>query len=234
MYKLLFVVYFVFFLVYTGSAQIEPIDSLHADFDKAYGLDVLLNNGRKYYPDSNPVTGHPFWKSEDSFRGKLTIKGKTFFDQQLKFNLHKQEFLLIYLNLNGQEGQIILNSEVIDSVRTGTVLFVPNKNPEIEQNFIQLIHHGKLDCFIGWYKELKFNRIGVNIGYMYTSDRRKYYLVNNGVLYPFTGKSAFLRIFEGIQRSAIRKYMSSKRFRFKNMDENELRKLIIYSEKTVK
>ncbi len=233
MQKVLVIILFFLGVVHTGFGQNESIDSLRADFDKSYGLDVLLNNGRKYIPDNNQIIGHPFWKSDDSFTGNLNVKGRTFNDLKLKFNLYKQEFILIYSNLNGQSGQIILNSEAIDSVRTGTVLFVPNKNPEIKQKFVQQIHSGKLECFMGRYKELEFNRTGVNIGSIYTSERHSYYLIYNGEVHQFARKSSFLRIFDGIQRSSIRKYMSSNHFRIKNMNENELRKLIIYSEKTL-
>lgn len=213
--------------------QSNPVDSLREDFDKSYGLDVLLNNGKKYFPESNPVTGYPFWKSEDSYFADITIKGKTFKNERIKFNSYKQEFVLFYTNLNGQNGQIILNSEAIDSIRMDDVLFIPNRYPDIKQKFIQQIYHGKLDCYIGWYKELQFNRTGVNIGYIYSKDSKTNYLVYKGVINPFSGKSSFLNIFSGYKRTLIRKHLSSMHLRLKKMNEVELRELVVYCEKTV-
>jgi len=233
MYKFLFIIYIIFAVVSPTVGQVQPVDSLRSEYDKLYGLDVLLNNGKKYFPDSNPAIGHPFWKNEDSFLGELTLKGRTFYNQQLRFNSNKQEFLLSYYNLNRQKDQIILNSEVIDSVRIGKVLFVPNKNPKIKQRFVQQIYKGNLTCYTGWYKELDFNRTGVNTGYIYSRDKHSNYIIYKGTLNQFSRKSEFLRIFTGSQRVAIRKYLSSNHLRFKKLEETELRKLIIYCEKKV-
>lgn len=223
----------VLFVVRTSWGQNGSIDSLRADFDKLYGLDVLLTNGKKYFPDNNPVIGNPFWRSNDPFLADLTISGKTFKNQSIKYNLNKQEFLLFYTNYNGQQGQIILNTSVIDSVNTAMYKFIPNVYPEINQQFVQLIHQGHISCYIGWYKELKFNTMGPYAGFEYTKDFRMPYLIYNGKVYHFTNKSSFLRIFNLKERASIRKYISSNRFRFRKMDESNLRKLIAYCDKTV-
>ncbi|MFY9151359.1 MAG: hypothetical protein WAO52_05030 [Prolixibacteraceae bacterium] len=206
---------------------------MRTEFDKLYGLDVLLNNGKKYFPDSNPVTGHPFWRSDKPFLADLTIHGKTFPNESLRYNIFKQEFVLLYTNLNGQKDQIILNSEGIDSVRIDDILIVPNTYPEIKQKFIQQIYNGQLISFVGWYKELQFNRTGVNIGYMYLKDNHVNYLIHQGVVHRFSGRSSFLSIFSGYKRALIRKYLSSKHIRFKKMETNDLKDLLRYCEKTV-
>ncbi len=233
MQKIILFVCFVLCFVGKGFGQNLPVDSLRADFDKMYGLDVLLNNGKRYFPDNKPVIGYPFWRTNDPFLADITISEKTFKDQSLKYNLEKQEFLLFYTNFNGQQGQIILNSSAIDSVNAQTFKFIPNKYPEIKQPFVQMIYQGRLSCYIGWYKELKINNNGIKAGYQHSDDYHKYYLVYKGSVYRFSNKSTFLRIFDTTERVSIRKYLSSNRFRFKNVDDNNLRKLIIYCEKII-
>lgn len=233
MRKIILFICVVLFMVRTSWGQNELIDSLRADFDKLYGLDVLLINGKKYFPDNNPVISHPFWQSKDPFLADLTISGKTFKDQNIKYNLNKQEFLLLYTNYNGQQGQIILNTSAIDSVNSSMYKFIPGVFPEIKQQFVQLIYQGQLSCYIGWYKEIHYNSFGPNVGLGYTKDYRMYYLIYNGSVYRFTNKSSFLRIFNRTDRVPIKKYINLNRFRFKKMDDNNLHKLIIYCEKTV-
>jgi hypothetical protein len=230
MKRILIIIYIVLCVVHTGWGQNEPIDSLRAGFDKLYGLDVLLNNGKKYFPDQTPAMGHPFWKSKDTFQADVTISGKTFKNQSLNYNLYKQEFILVYTNYNGQQGQIILNNSAIDTVSTGSYKFIPQEFPEIKQQFVQLIHQGRLSCYIGWYKELKCNTVGANAGFQYTNDYRMNYLIYKGSVYRFTNKTSFLQIFNTTERISIRKYLSTNRLRFKKMNENNLRKLIIYCE----
>jgi len=220
-------------IVGKGFGQTLLVDSLRSDFDKMYGLDILLNNGKKYFPDSNPVIGYPFWRSKIPFLSDITISGKTFKDQNLKYNLDKQEFILVYTNFNGQQGQIILNSSAIDSVSAGMYTFVPNKHLEIRQSFVQLIYQGHLSCYIAWYKELKCNTMGANAGYQYSNDCRKYYLAYNGAVNRFSTKSSFIRNFKLKERVSIRKYIFSNRLHFKNMDDNNLKKLISFCNETV-
>jgi len=227
--RIILVICVILFISGKGYGQTLPVDSLRADFDKLYGLDVLLNNGKKYFPDKNPIIGHPFWRSKDPFLADLTLSGKTFNDQSLKYNLDKQEFILVYTNYNGQQGQIILNTSVIDSVTAPTFKFVPNKYPEIKHQFVQLIYQGRLSCYIGWYKELKISSInGTKSGYQFSDEFHKYYLVYNEKVCRFSNKSSFLRIFNKTERVSIRKYFSANRFRFNGLDDHELRKLIVY------
>lgn len=217
----------------TALGQTLQIDSLRSDFDKMYGSDVLLNNGKKYFPESKPVIGIPFWKSGDAFSADLTVSGKTFKDQRIKYNLYKQEFLLIYTNSNGQHGQIVLNTAAIDSINTGRYKFILNKYPEIKQPFVQLIFQGHLSCVIGWSKELKCNTMGANAGYQYSNDFHNYYLDYRGTVYRFSNSVSFLRIFSKNERIPIRKYISSNRIRFKKIDDNTLRKLISFCNETI-
>lgn len=219
----------ILFISGRSDGQTLPLDSLRADFDKLYGLDVLLNNGKKYFPDKNPIIGHPFWRSTDSFLADVTISGRTFKDQSLKYNLDKQDFLLVYTNYNGQQGQIILNTSVIDSVNGQSFCFVPNKYPEIKQQFVQPIYQGRLSCYIGWYKELKISSInGIKSGYQFSDDLHKNYLIYRGAVYRFSNKSSFLRIFNKEERVSIRKYFSVNRFVFRDLDDNKLKKIIAY------
>jgi hypothetical protein len=229
MQKIILFICVILFIAGKGYGQTLQLDSLRADFDKLYGLDVLLNNGKKYFPDKNPIIGHPFWRSTDTFFADVTIYGRTFKDQSLKYNLDKQEFLLVYTNFNGQQGQIILNPLVIDSVNGRDFSFVTNKYPEIKQQFVQLIYQGRLSCYIGWYKELKIGSInGTKSGYQFSDDFHKNYLVYNGTVHRFSNKSSFLRIFNKTERVSIRKYFSANRFTFKGLDDNKLKKLIAY------
>lgn len=217
----------------TCFAQSEVVDSLRASFDHMYGLDVILTNGRKYYADSKPVIGHPFWRNDSIFTGDLTISGRKFSDRQLKYNLAEQEFILFYKNSNGQDEQVILPSEAIDSVRIGKYLFIPNKHPEIKESFVQSIYSRKLNCYISWHKELTFNSTGVNTGYKYTKETRTYYLLRDNQVYPFSNRSTFLKAFPKDARGNIRQYFRKHLFNFKELDGGTLKMLLSYCEKII-
>jgi len=234
MKKFILLICVVLFIAGNSYGQTLRVDSLRDDFDKLYGLDILLNNGKKYFPDKNPIIGHAFWKSKDPFLADVTISGRTFKNQSLKYNLDKQEFLLVYTNFNGQQGQIILNPLVIDSVNSRDFSFTTNKFPEIKQQFVQMIYEGRLSCYISWYKELKISSInGIKSGYQFSEDFHKNYLVYKGTVFRFSNKSSFLRIFNKTERISIRKYFSVNRFTFNGLDDDNLRKLIGYCDEII-
>lgn len=219
--------------LYQGQGQSLSVDSLRIRYDEAYGLDALLTNGKKYIPQNNAVKGHPFWKSEDVFPATITVSGRTFTHQWLKYDLNNQQFVLFYTNYNGQPGQIILHHPVIDSVRMENSLFIPNRHPLIRQPFVQQIHKGKLSCTIAWSKDLTLNNMGHQAGYQYSKQHAQYYLHYKESDYRFNSKSSFLRIFNPMERAEIRKYISSHHLKFKKMNDQQLRDLIIFCEHTL-
>jgi hypothetical protein len=231
MRKIILFICIVLGFVHQGWGQNKSIDSLKIGFDKLYGLDVILTNGKKYFPDSNPIASHPFWRNKDSFFGNITISGKTFPNQQLQYESHKQQFVLTYSNLQGQPGQIVLNTTSIDSIRIGNCLFIPNKYPEILQPFVQVIYQGNLTCYTSWYKDLVLHSIGSNAGFEYSKDFSINYLVYKGSVYKIKNKSSFLRVFNRKEKVSIRKYISSNRLMIKHINETDLRQLISFANK---
>ncbi len=230
MLKLYFFLFLAIFLANEAWCQFEKVDSLRIQYDKMYGLDVLLQNGRKYFADSNPVKGHPFWISPDPFVAEIYISGKKYPDQSVRYDIYRQEFILVTDNFNGQKSQIVLNSLLIDSVKTENSLIIANTIPGIQQKFVQSVYSGKLSCYVGWFKTFQFYPNGANTGYVYSDDEKMYYLLIKGHLYPFNSRKSFLSIFSGDQKAKIRKYISVNRLKFAQLGLPDLRQLIVYCE----
>lgn len=231
MRKIFLLIELLFCSVGFALAQSNPVDSLAAVYDKMYGLDVLLNNGRKYFPENNPVKGYPYWRSDKSIEGQVDIAGRSFQHQAMQYNLYKQEFVLNYVDYNAQSQQIILNASAVDTIHLDEVKFVKNKFSEIEQPFIQLIHEGKIGCYVAWFKLMQFNQTGANTGYVYTAERKNYYLRNEqNRIVRFHSKSSLLSAFEKEDRAAVKKYLAVNSVHFKGIKDDELKRLIKYCE----
>ena len=211
-------------------AQSQLVDTLRQKYDDKYGLDVLLNNGRKYFPNNNPAKGHPYWVREEPIDADLTVAGKFFPDKKVKYDLNTQQFILIYLDENSREQELVLNSEAVDTIKTAQTCFIRNKFSEPAQPYLQVIHEGRIGCYISSSKMLQYNRSGTNIGYEYTAEKKNYFLLFEGQLHRFSSKSSFLNIFQKSERSRMKKYMVSNHIRFKKMSTNQLQTLIEYGE----
>lgn len=214
--------------------QSDSIDSLRTEFDKLYGSDVILSNGRKYFPESISAKGHPFWRDQNAFTASVTVSGVKFPNQQLKYDIHKQKFILLHQGMSGQQSQILLNTTFIDSVRTENVLFVRNQYQDINQPFIQVIYKGNISCVVTLKKDLDFTNIGVNTGYGYSKEMKTYFLIINDSVYEFDNKSVFVKSFSPEKRAVIRNQISLLQLKFKKLNETKLRQLMEFCDRTIK
>jgi len=212
--------------------QSQKIDSVYQKFDLMYGLDSDLHNGKKFIPDA-PSSGNPFWGSEGLFYGDITLSGKTFRNQKLKYNISKQDFLLLYTDGNGQKYQIVLNSALVDSVRSGTDLFVRNPYPETGSQFVKEIYRGRLHCFIALEKKLELSPLGPNTGYSYSEETRTNFLIYKKQIQQFKREASFVRIFPKGKRAVIRSEISRLRIKFRKLDDGLLRQLVVFCDHTV-
>lgn len=226
--------FLLFLIVLTSIAQTSMVDSLRSKYDQLYGLDMLLYNGEKYTEEVKAIEGHPFWLDQPHFKGTLYIKGNIFENQKLRFNLNKEEFILLYTDYNLQPYQIILNNAWIDSIKTENVLFIKNVFTEIPHYFLQILYNGRMKCLIGREKKLNFQSQGDHIGYHYSNEIKQYYLVIDEKVNSFNRNKNFLRIFPKDKRRKIRQYMTSNRIKIKKISDDNLKKLVVYCEYILK
>jgi hypothetical protein len=234
MHKILFVFCFLLCAVSISWGQNESVDSLRAEFDKLYGSDVILNNGRKYFPESVSVKGTPYWREQNAFVADVTVSGIKFPNQQLKYDIHKQKFILMHKGASGQQNQILLNTPFIDSVRAENILFVRNPYEAISQPFIQVIYQRGVSCVVSLKKDLDFTTIGVNTGYGYSKEIRTYFLIINDSVYEFNNKSDFVKAFPPANRAVIRNQISLLQLKFKKLDDIKLKQLVEFCDRTIR
>lgn len=225
MQKILLLIFFITGIIQTTAGQERFIDSLRNEYDELYGSDIILNNGRKYFPTTTQAKGHPFY-SQEGFIGSITVNGKKFADQNLKYEINKQLFLLNYLDRNNQNCLLILNNAFIDTVRTTDAVFIRNNYTEIKQPFVQQIYDGQLKCLVAIHKELDFTSMGVNTGYSYSKALKSYYLVFDGKVYQFSNKASFLKIFPALIKTPIRARISQLQLKFRSIDDKKLNELV--------
>ncbi|WP_372652539.1 hypothetical protein, partial [Draconibacterium sp.] len=161
--------------------QSITIDSLKQEYDKQYGLNSILINGKKsstYYLDHY---GHPFWRSDKEFWADIFLESKRFEAQRVKYNIEKQEFILNFTNLNGAEKQIILTPSIVDTIVINEYIFIPNTNKKIKPAYVQLIYSNKVKCTKGWYKNLVVAKdVSSRSGFKYQKEQVEWYLEGEG------------------------------------------------------
>ncbi|MFA9389945.1 MAG: hypothetical protein ACERKD_09050 [Prolixibacteraceae bacterium] len=221
----------IFFLGLSGfslhvTAQQDSIGAIKKRFDQEYGLNVQLYNGHYYYSETNIVKGNPFWKNDSLLIGDLFIAGNEFKNQFLRYDLYRQNFLLIFTDQMGAQRIIVLDSEKIDSIKFGDNLFQPNHFSDINNQFIQLLHKGKFSCYLNWTVERNFNSTGDKLGYQYLKNNYEIFMDWNGELRKIKKRKQFIELFPLDVQNQILVYIKEHSIRWRRMNLNQLKTML--------
>jgi len=231
MLKIIFLILIISFsYTFPVHAQVQNSKLDKDYFDKKYGMDVILHEGRIYYPEGNIVSGHPYWGQDNFLRGDLVLNGKRYNNQRIKYDICNQFFILSFNDLIGAEKQIILNPDIIDTIYLENSVFIKNPISKIDFIFIQLVNNGAIPCYLTWEKDKTVQPDNRNLGYSYTKEKSIKYLIYDSVLYKFKNKRDLASIFPKKQRDDIRQYISSNSIELRKGDIQQLEQLIKHIE----
>lgn len=235
MHRKTVLIYLFIFLSHFAFSQQSQVDSLKTEYDKKYGLDVLLFNGKKSDAYYKIHEGHPFWQKESSLRADLVIKDKKFYNREVNYNIEKQEFILNYENYYGAQKKLVINYSLLDSVFIGDKTFVRNNIPSLEQRYLQLIYKGKIQCYAEWYKPLEIKEnVRSHSGLKYKKEFKHLYLIQKETIERINGNRSFLNAFPREYKAKIRKFMSVNDLRIKNISDENLKEILVFCENLMK
>lgn len=194
------------------------IESYYENFDNTFGIDGHLYNGKKYYRNNPGAIGNPFWISEENFTASIAMQGRTYANLQLKYELHRQVFILSFSDHIGAMQSIILNNHVIDSVIVNERTIIKNPFAEIENEFIEQVFTGTYSAYISHKKEFFFQNIGAKTGHQYSEDINEKFIVREDKIYPFKNKKSFYKIFPDQNKKQIKQYLSTHHIKIKSIE----------------
>ncbi len=197
-------------------------------FKYLYGTDDILVNGRVYIPKHYRSIGHPYFENDNWMRGALFIKGRTYSELLVKYDIELDKIILNTNIKNGTATVIELNSEAIDSLYVDNHFFVNSeilKSPILDKNFYEKIRGDKYSLFIGYKKKFKFNPTDFSSYGRFEEFRPFMYISCNGQYSKVSSKRAFLNYFKP-HKKEIRKFMRKKKIKLLKADLRELDELM--------
>ena len=134
----------VFLLTANLFAQNNLSDN--AELNNVYGADNILVNGINYSPLHPGSYGHPFLGDNIFAENNIVLKGRSFNNVLLKYDLEKQMIILNFKNPAKADKLIELNNNYIKEFTINQLHFIklPDKVNSSATPFIQLIYSGKL------------------------------------------------------------------------------------------
>lgn len=174
--------------------------------DRAFGLDQELVNGVQFYNRYLSYQGHPYFLDDELRPGSVTIRGRTFGNLQLRFDIYSHCLELSYVNLAGGNNRLILVPDHLDGFTLGEYRFTRMEGePGMRGPFCQEVRTGNFTCYIGWEKEVAALNNNTSYSGQFSEPERTFLLDKDGSLERFTGRRDFVRLFpESSRKEMIR------------------------------
>lgn len=203
----------------------EVID--YAEF--FYGYDDRLLCGQIYQPAHFRAKGHPNFKNDEWQNGRVFIKGSTFEDLNLKYNVFINKLILKADFNSGNVRHVVLNSNFIDSLYIDKHLFINSSTLNINESsmFYEQLYKGSFKVFIKHNVVFRDDQSATTPFGKFLKAKHKIYLYQNDQIADLSSKKSFLSFFKLYQRE-IKKYIRKENFKFKKADNNQLYNLLKY------
>ena len=202
--------------------------------DSTYGLDPLLYNGKMYTYRVPPGTkGNPFLHGNEFIPGTATVRGVTFKDLQLKYDILNQQLILHYQK-DGSEKDIVLAETWLESFTLGHSVFAMDNGQDTTRRIFQEIGNGPYQFYLHWDKDIALDSKPGERNYIFSNPEKLVYIKDNNGLTKLANNKSFIRHFEESKQPAIKKYLQVKQIKVLKASEKALKELIDHVNTLVK
>jgi hypothetical protein len=202
----------------------EPVK----DLDRVYGLDQTLYNGKKYtYMPPAGTKGNQFLTSSQYSAGTVILKGKTYRDITLNYDIFNQKLLLRYANETGPLNIIEVSTSWLTGFSLGDMKF-EFLHLESERQFYQVLGEGRVRILYHWRKTMDLDGSVGAYGFVFSRALRDSYVLMDGQLKQFRTKRSLIRLFDPALWPEIKKYLRKNRINMKKSSDLTMAEMITF------
>lgn len=196
--------------------------------EQKLGIDDLLVNGIRYYPENTQVEGSPDFEIVNTVKSVLFIKGQEFSGIRMSYDIVSDQALLIQEFGNGLENRIVLHPALVDSFTLGSHLFI-NPSNWFEKSSLKGYFEKISDGDIQYLKKHRKSYLKIydnlNKG-KYSPQQFSGYLIDKkGKLTQVKNRKSFLKYFTA-KRKTISQYMKVNNISLKKSTNPDIRNLM--------
>lgn len=218
---------FLILILFSLSGKLISQD-VAAVYDRVYGLDPVLYNGKKYSYFLPPGTGgNQFIFSPDFFTGDVTIKGQHFDGITLNYDLFNQQLLLQYADETGALNIIVISNAWLESFSLGNMEF-EYLSLKDGPRYYQVIGNGPVRILYYRRKDLKLDVSYGGSHHTFTPPVKSQYVLIEGRLQPFSNKRSLIAIFDQGLKPQIKNYFHINKIKLKKASDKTMTELINY------
>lgn len=187
----------------------------------------VLYNGRAWRNLYYKIQGDQFLFNSGFIPGSVTIRGRTFQEQSVRFDCYNDELLLLT-----DKGIILqLNKELIDEFTleyNNRVFMFRNFKTDSARSltgFVNVLSEGAVSLFVKYSKEVLI--LAVENKFDLFAETIRIYVEKDGITNRISNKGDLLRLV-GDRKQQVRDYIKSNRIRFSKKDPETIRPVIDY------
>ena len=187
----------------------------------------ILYNGRSWHNLYTSVKDDRFLFSKEFLSGSVTMRGKTFSDIRIKYDIFKDEIL----TPDNQGGILQLNKEMVDSFS----LLFRNKRYQFTRitsdsltglgGYCNLLYNGRHALYVKYSKKIGKQADDGKFDKFYQINRT--YLVKDSIPYPVSGKNDLLKLLS-TDKTSIRNFIKKNEITISKEDPESFIPVIRY------
>lgn len=180
--------------------------------DSLYGADPLLVNGRYYSFFPPPKTDGNQYLADSRFeQGSLTIRGETFSNLMLNYDIYNQHLLLAFRNNAGADNLIIISDAWLEKFSIRGKDFELISFQDTVKRIMQVIGSGPDRIGYLWKKNLEPDSFHSARYYSFSLPKKEMLYLFGDQIIRFSNNRTFYAALDDRKRKAVREYLEMHR-----------------------
>lgn len=177
----------------------------------------LLYNGRIWRNPFLLIKENQFLFSKEFLAGSVTMRGKTFSDVRIKYDIFTDEIITPF----SPAGMIQLNKQMVDSFslnfqnKNYHFIRIPDGNTDLPGGYYNVVYKGKTILYARYRKKIEKLADEDEFDKFYQTTR--IFIIKEGKAINIPGKKDLIRILN-IQKKDVRQFMRDNNIRISNED----------------
>jgi hypothetical protein len=212
----------LFLEIHILSAQPAVVKS-----DDVSDSDPLLYNGKQYAFFIPLATGgHQFFNDPLFESGSVTIRGVTYTDLLLNYDIYNQQLVLQYVNNLGTKNQIVLSEAWLESFRLKEIDFELIRTQDSLKQIYQVIGTGQYRILYKWKKELVMDGFIGAKNHTFSAPGKEMNLCSDGHILRYKNNKTLTSLFLPGKKERIIEYLRANRINVKRSADSTINRLI--------